>query len=143
MASYREDANRVPETQTNEIEAAREALQRAAADQTFKRRRPQSKTKKIRELRPEIVKLRSQGRTWQDIADALDGTLAASADTIRLAIGSKVGSKKRTTRSSAPPAPSPAAPPTTGSSRRAARDAEPEPPSPPALPKKRFGPPEL
>ncbi len=134
----------MPETQTNEIEAAREALQRAAADQTFKRRRPQSKTEKIRELRPEIVKLRSQGRTWQDIADALGGTLAASADTIRLAIGSKVGSKKRTTtRGAVPPTSTPAASPTAGSSQRAARDAEPEPPSPPALPKKRFGPPEL
>ncbi len=134
----------MPETQTNEIEAAREALQRVAADQTFKRRRPQSKTEKIRELRPEIVKLRSQGRTWQDIADALGGTLAASADTIRLAIGSKVGSKKRTTtRGAVPPTPTPAASPTAGSSRRAARDGEPEPSSPPALPKKRFGPPEL
>ncbi len=133
----------MPETQTNEIEAAREALQRAAADQTFKRRRPQSKTEKIRELRPEIVKLRSQGRTWQDIADALDGTLAASADTIRLAIGSKVGSKKRTTtRGAVPPAPTPASP-TAGSSRRAARDAEQEPSSPPPSPKKRFGPPDL
>lgn len=134
----------MPETQTNEIEAAREALQRAAADQTFKRRRPQSKTEKIRELRPEIAKLRSQGRTWQDIADALDGTLAASADTIRLAIGSKVGSKKRTTmRGAAPPAPTPVASPTAGSSRRAARGAEQEPSSPPPSPKKRFGPPDL
>jgi len=130
----------VPETQTNEIEAAREALQRAAADQTFKRRRPQSKTEKIRELRPEIVKLRTQGRTWQDIADALDGTLAASADTIRLAIGSK---KRATTRAADPPSPAPTASPAAGSSRRAVRDAEPEPSSPPPSPKKRFGPPEL
>jgi len=133
----------VPETQTNEIAAAREALRLAAADDTFKSRRPTSKTEKIRVLRPEIVKLRSQGRTWQDIADALEGTLAASADTIRLAIGSKKKTGAAGRGGTAQPA---AAAASTGARSRATRGVtEPEPKSASTAtgPKKRFGPPEL
>jgi hypothetical protein len=127
----------VAKTDQTEIEAARAALRRAANDQSFGRKRPMSKTEKIRELRVDIAKLRTQGRTWQDIAHTLEGTLDASADTIRHAIGTK---KKPSSLAKDAPAGAPSR------SLGDVPEAEEKPNIPsrePAGKKKRFGPPDL
>jgi hypothetical protein len=129
----------VAKTDQTEIEAARVALRRAANDQSFGRKRPMSKTEKIRELRVDIAKLRTQGRTWQDIAHTLEGTLDASADTIRHAIGTK---KKPSSLARAKDAPA-GAPSRSLGDVSEAEDKPNIPSREPASKKKRFGPPDL
>lgn len=90
----------MPNTSDAEIEAARAALQRAAAERTFGRKKTSTKADKVRALRPDIVKLRTQGATWADVAEILRPTLGVGPDTIRLAIAlpKKIGSKPKASR---------------------------------------------
>lgn len=131
------------ETHASEVDAARAALLAAGEARKRGAHVPRTKVAKIRALREEIAALRAQGFTWSEIADALDGTLKVSADTLRLAIGTKTtASRKRQARPGKAEGASSAT-----SAVEHVRDTA--PPVVPianrhsAVPKERFGPPEL
>lgn len=118
-------------TSDAEVDAARAALQKAAAERTFGRKKASTKADKVRALRGDIAKLRTQGATWEELAEVLQPTLGVGADTIRLAIG---GPKKPGTK----PKPAPRSKPRT---MKRATDALPSANS--NAQKKPFGSPEL
>jgi len=84
----------VAEPKDDVLKTAREALRLAAQRHTEAQKLPKTKSQKIRELRGDIAKLRTQGLTWQQIADALRGSVDASPEMLRLTIGVKKAKKK-------------------------------------------------
>jgi hypothetical protein len=108
------------EPNADRLEAAREALRKAAAHGTFDRKQARTKTEQVLELADDIGELRLRGATWEQVAEVLKPTLGAGADTIRLAIGTVSGAKakvhtktKPRRRTSAKPQAKPAAKPRT------------------------------
>ncbi len=118
-------------TSDADLDAAREALQKAAEERTFGRKKASTKADKVRALRGDIAKLRTQGATWEELAEVLRPTLGVGADTIRLAIS---GPKKSGAKSKPEPR---------LKTRNSKRVTEPAPSAASNAQKKPFGSPEL
>jgi len=94
------------EKQLSDMDAAREALRTATEAALREKKLPKTKSDKLRELRAEIAQFRAQGKSWQDVASVLAGTLDVSAATIRQVLGAKKSSStppKAKTASAATP----------------------------------------
>ena len=77
------------ETKVTDVEAARAALKMATHAASLESKVPRTKAQKIRELRQEIALFRSEGKSWQEVAQVLAGSLHVSAATIRQVLGAK------------------------------------------------------
>jgi len=85
----REVQQRMAETQVTDVEAARAALKMATHIASLEINVPKTKAQKVRELRQEIAQFRAQGKSWQEVAQVLAGSLNVSAATIRQVLGAK------------------------------------------------------
>ncbi len=77
-----------------DVDAARRILDETLGSDTPKRGRI-SKSARLQELRPQITALRARSYSWADIAALLKDVGAGNKDTLRYAMETKAGHKKK------------------------------------------------